>query len=338
MGLPDEAQERLAAMTAALRRNRFLAIGRAGMDLYADPPGTETENAGQFSAALGGSSANIAVAIAKQGGHAALLTAVSDDAVGGYVINQLHHYGVATDLVRLAAGQARTSLAVVETRLENCQSVIYRNGAADFRLTPADIASIDLSGFGAIIITGTCLASEPSRSAVFAAIEMARTDRLPVILDLDYRPYTWPTQTDAGEICLHADRRCDLIVGNEEEFATLAGSNEAGQDLARRLAETRPVIFKRGENGSVTYVGEQVIETDIYPVEALKPTGSGDAFLGNLLAALASGCDLAQSLRRGSAAAAIVVSRVGCAPAMPDRAELDAFIQKREAGHAHPTP
>lgn len=338
MDATNQAQDRLTHIISALRGNRFLAIGRAGLDLYADPPGSETQTAGRFSSALGGSSANIAVAIARQGGQAALLSAVSDDAVGRYVINQLQHYSVDTHHVRVLAGQVRTSLAVVETRLENCQSVIYRNGAADLQLTAADIAAADFSAFDAVVVTGTCLAAEPSRSAVFAAIERARSVRMPVVLDLDYRPYTWPSPTDAGEICLAAARQCDLIVGNEEEFATLADGENTGEDLARDLAQTRPVIFKRGENGSTTHVGARTIETAVYPVKALKPTGSGDAFLGNLLSALAAGCDLQESLRRGSAAAAIVVSLVGCAPAMPNRLQLETFMKQRETGHAHPAP
>jgi 5-dehydro-2-deoxygluconokinase len=35
---------------------------------------------------------------------------------------------------------------------------------------------------------------------------------------------------------------------------------------------------------------------------------------------------LSEAVLRGSAAAAIVVGRVGCAPAMPTTAELDAFL------------
>ncbi len=329
-------------MLKGLRKNNFLVIGRAGLDLYADPPGAETEIAALFSAALGGSSANIAVAIVKQGGGASLLTSVSDDAVGRYVVHQLHQYGVDTRHVRKVGGQARTSLAVVETRLENCQSVIYRNGAADFEVTPEDIEAVDFEPFGALIATGTCLAAEPSRSATLHAFERARQADLPVILDLDYRPYTWPSPADAGDICLKAARMCDVIVGNEEEFATLAGDETAGRELARNLADGRMVIYKMGAKGSVTHVDGDTIDTGIFAVRALKPTGSGDAFLGNVMAALASGHELRESLKRGSAAAAIVVSNVGCAPAMPDSAQLDEFLRNhrstahgKEADHAH---
>lgn len=50
-----------------LSRNRFLVLGRAGMDLYADPPGTRIEEARSFAAHLGGSAANIAAALVRQG-------------------------------------------------------------------------------------------------------------------------------------------------------------------------------------------------------------------------------------------------------------------------------
>ena len=143
---------------ARIERNRFLVLGRAGMDLYADPPGTRIEKALHFSAALGGSAANIAVAIIKLGGAASLVTAVSDDAVGRYTVNQLRRYGVGTAHVRAECGEARNSLAVVETRNENCQSVIYRNDAADFHIGSNDVQNIAYADFGALIITGTCLA------------------------------------------------------------------------------------------------------------------------------------------------------------------------------------
>ena len=126
-------------MFERLRRNHFLVLGRAGMDLYADPPGCLAEEAARFTSALGGSAANIAAGIVRLGGSASLVTTVSDDAVGRYVCRELSRYGIDLSHVGRAAGDCRTSLAVVETRAENCQSVIYRNGAADFTLAPADV-------------------------------------------------------------------------------------------------------------------------------------------------------------------------------------------------------
>ena len=177
-----------------IKSGSFLVIGRAGMDLYADPPGTTIEAARAFFPALGGSAANIASAITRLGRKAALVTTVSDDAVGRYVIGQLKHYGVVTDHIRSVKGEERTSLAVVETRAENCQSVLYRNNAADFELSSHDVGAIDYKNAAALIVTGTSFAIEPSRSAGFEALNLAHAAECPVIIDVDYRPYSWASR------------------------------------------------------------------------------------------------------------------------------------------------
>jgi 5-dehydro-2-deoxygluconokinase len=319
---------------ARLGGRKFLVIGRAGMDLYADPPGTRTEDATRFTAALGGSSANIAVALVRQGCRASLLTRVSDDAVGRFCLNQLDSYGVDREYVRTEAGEARNSLAVVETRLENCQSVIYRNGAADFAMTTADVEGVDYVGFSALVTTGTVLAAEPSRSAAFRAFDLARAAGLPLVFDVDYRPYSWPSAAVAAETYSRAGAMCDVIVGNDVEFGFMAGVPDRGLEKARNLVAegAQIVVYKRGEKGAVTITPDGEFATGIYQTQALKPTGAGDSFLGAFLAGLAEGQPVKDAVLRGSAAAAMVVARVGCAPAMPDRAELDVFLS------AHPGP
>jgi 5-dehydro-2-deoxygluconokinase len=317
-----------------LSGNRFLVIGRAGMDLYADPPNTRSEDATQFSASLGGSSANIAVALARHGGSCSLVTCVSDDAVGRFCLNQLDHYGIDRRHVRAVGGEARNSLAVVETRIEDHQSVIYRNGAADFQMSEADVAGVDYAAFSALITTGTVLAAEPSRGAAFRSFELARAAGLPLIFDVDYRPYSWPSPEVAARTYSRAAAHCDVIVGNDVEFGFMAGDYSKGLDKARSLARDGAsiVIYKMGEGGSITITPVEEIRSGIFPVRAIKPTGAGDSFLGGLVASLAAGFSLRDAVRRGSACAAIVVSRVGCAPAMPTTAELEQFLA------THPGP
>ena len=160
-----------------LNGNRFVVLGRAGMDFSPEPAGTRIEDATTFSTSLGGSSANICVALTRLGGQASMVTCVSDDAVGRYCLNQLDHYGVERQHVRSVGGEFRNSLAVSESRIEQHQTVIYRNGAADFQMSLADVEAVDYSKFSALITTGTVLAVEPSRSAAFRAFELARQAR-----------------------------------------------------------------------------------------------------------------------------------------------------------------
>lgn len=312
------------------RQNRFVVLGRVGMDLYADPPGTRIEEASRYVSALGGSAGNIAVALARQGVATSLLSCVSDDAVGRYCLAELARYGVGTAQCRPVPGALRNSLAVVETRPADAQTVLYRNQAADFALTEADVAAVDFKPVAALVVTGTALACEPSRGAAVQAMRQAREAGAIVILDIDHRAASWATREEAAFVTLNAARASDAVIGNDDEFGLLAGSHGRGRGLARDLAEHGALftIYKRGPLGSECFVGGESFETGIFPVTAQKPMGAGDGFMGGLLAGLARGHDLPTSVKRGAATAAIIVAGIGCAPASPDTSELDAFLQR----------
>jgi 5-dehydro-2-deoxygluconokinase len=307
--------------------NRILVVGRAGLDLYADPPGARVEEAAGFVSALGGSAANIAVACARLGGRVALFTSVSDDAVGCFVVNQLTHYSIDTRYVSKVGGQHRTSLAVVETRAENCQNVLYRNNAADFELNAETAGRIAWSDFDCLIATGTCLSIEPSRSITLRLLEAAKSAGVVTILDVDYRPYSWRNTAEAAEVCGLACDLSSIVVGNDDEFDVLAEGN-GGKMFAKTLATEKGklVVYKMGANGSITFDGQSETQTGVFKVNALKPTGAGDAFMGGFIMGIVDERPIAESVARGSANAAMVVTRVGCAPAMPNPSELDDFI------------
>ena len=311
-----------------IKGNKFVVFGRAGMDMFAEPIGTKSEFAESFTSDLGGSSANICAGLCKLGSKASLVTSVSDDAIGRFCINRLNYYGVGTEYVKSVAGEFRTSLAIYESCIDNFQNVIYRNGAADFEVKPSEMDEVDYSQFTALITAGTVFAGQPSRDATFRAFENARAQGIPVIFDIDYRPYSWPSPQVASEVLSRAGEESDMIVGNDEEFGFMAGDIDKGLEKARDLASkgNRLVIYKMGEEGAITLYNDEEIKTGIFPTDAIKPVGAGDSFMAGLLSSLASGYNLKNSVIRGSACASIVVSLPGCAPAMPDEDQLNNFI------------
>ena len=99
----------LKFLISKIKKNNFLLIGRAGIDIYPDPPGTKTEQATNFVSHLGGSSANMGVELVKFGGSCSLLTRVSDDALGKLAMNQLNHYGINNKLIKFEKNESRSS-------------------------------------------------------------------------------------------------------------------------------------------------------------------------------------------------------------------------------------
>ena len=191
-----------------------------------------------------------------------------------------------------------------------------------------DIDKVNFDEFSILIFTGTTLASEPSRSAMFYAMEIAKKFNIPIILDIDYRPYTWKSSEEASEIYLYAAKFCNVVIGNDDEFGILAKDYNKGIKIAKELNNTsKIIIYKEGDKGSLTFNNDLEIKKGIFNVDALKPTGAGDAFMGGFIGGLLNGNSLDFSIELGSAAAAIVVTKVGCAPAMPNMNEIEDFIK-----------
>ena len=336
----------LDAMLVRIQKGRFLSVGRAGLDLYPEPIGTKTCNATSFSADLGGSAGNIAVALARLEKNVSLVSVLSADPVGAFTKTRLEYYGVVTDCLRLADEAherlARNSLAVAETRPDDAEVVIYRNDAADLLLRKDDVISIDYKGVAALIVTGTALSANPSCEAVFASAKLANEAGCPVVFDIDYRRDAWQSVEDAASVGKEFTALCDVIIGNDDEFDVLATStNHDGVTYASDLArDVSLVLYKQGAAGCQTFYKDKLKHKDesltvskygIFNVSMAKPFGAGDSFMGAFMAALHSGVQLSDAVIRGSAAAAIVVSRPGCASAMPDKDTIDAFMAQNTA-------
>ena len=312
------------------KSKKILVIGRAGMDIYPEPPGTKISDVQDFSTHLGGSAANTCVALSKLGVSSDLVTCISDDAIGEYIFKKLEDFNVGSNLCRRVDKNFQTQVAVVETILKNNQSILYRNNSCDLQLDKEDIDKINFQDYSAVFISGTALSSSPSREAVFYASEKASALNIPLIIDMDYRPYNWESDEIKSNIYKKIMKEMDIIIGNDLEF-NIANNSTDGLQLAKDFIKEKPsiIIYKMGEKGSQVFTKEKELSFGIFKVEAIKPTGAGDAFNGGFISSFLQGFSLEDSIKRGSANAAIVVTKVGCSSAMPDSSELEKFINQQ---------
>ena len=308
---------------------KILVLGRAGIDIYPEPPGTKIADVNHFSSHLGGSAANTCVALKQHGVQSDLVTCVSDDAIGEYIINKLESYGIGTEHCKKIDKSFQTQIAVVETILKNNQSILYRNNSCDLQLSNEMIEKINYDEYSALFISGTALSSEPSRSSVFLASKRAIEANIPQIIDLDYRPYNWESNEMKSVIYKKIMNNVDIIIGNDLEF-NIADNSSEGFNFAKNLIKNKPsiIIYKKGEKGSELITKDKISSHGVYSVDAIKPTGAGDAFNGGFISSIIKGISLEQSLQFGSATAAIVVTRVGCSSAMPSHEEVKKFIKE----------
>jgi len=306
-----------------------LTIGRVGVDVYPLQVGVGLEDVETFGKFLGGSATNVAVAAARHGRRAAVITRTGDDPFGRFVHKAMRELGVDDTYV--------TSVSHLPTPVTFCEIFppdhfpiwFYRQPKApDLEITTEQL---DLDAIGQARVfwaTVTGLSQEPSRSAHHAAW-VARGRRPFTVLDLDYRPMFWMSREEAHEQVEAALPRVTVTVGNLDECLTAVGESEpraAAQALLDRGVEL--AVVKRGPRGVLGATREAMVEVPPVPVEVVNGLGAGDGFGGALCHGLLEGWPLMRTLRFANAAGAIVASRLECSTAMPTTAEVEARLQE----------
>ena len=165
----------------------LVTVGRVSVDLYAREQGVGFAEVETFAKSIGGSPTNVAVAAARLGRRAAVITAVGDDPLGEYVRGALAgRFGVDVRFVGTHP-TLRTPLAFAAMDPpEDPQLLFYREPAAPDMQIELDTIDRDAVREAAILwISASALSAEPSRGTALAL--MRDRERATTILDLDYR-------------------------------------------------------------------------------------------------------------------------------------------------------
>lgn len=307
-------------------------LGRIGYDLYAEDFQVPLDRVRHFRNGLGGSSANIAVGVARLGGHPVrMLAAVSDDLLGEFVRNAVASEGVDTSLIQSVP--FRTSLCLTEVcPPESFRQVFYRNDPADAHLVWSEALGDAIRQSQILVTNGTSLCADPSREATFRALELARHLGLTTVFDVDYRASSWSSPLEAGWMARQAWAWVDILLTNTEEIRVLAcGSQGEGSEqeiAAEALAGgVRWVIWKQGAQGATCFASGGQFHAPAFKVRVTSTIGAGDGFAAGFIYAYAQRKSLADCMHYANACAALVVQQVGCADAMPTLEELEEFLR-----------
>ena len=306
-----------------------ITMGRVGVDMYPEQIGVTLAEVRTFAKSLGGSSTNVAVAAARLGRRAAVITKVGSDAFGDYVRRALTGFGVDTRWVSTDP-TLRTPIVFCEIHPpDRFPLLFYREPKApDMNLVTADLDTAAIAAVPLFWTTGTGLSDEPSRTATLAALD-ARKGREITIHDLDYRTMFWRSSDDARRWAREALRRATVVVGNSDEAEMATGLRDP-RTAAAALLEMGPrlAIVKRGGEGAYARTARDEVSVAAVEIPVLNGLGAGDAFGGALCHGLLAGWSLARTLAAANAAGAIVASRLACADAMPTLAEIEALLAR----------
>jgi 5-dehydro-2-deoxygluconokinase len=306
-----------------------LTMGRIGVDLYPLQVGVSLRDVESFGKYLGGSATNVAVAAARYGRRSAVITRTGQDPFGEYLHDALRRFGVDDRYVTAVPGLPTPVTFCEIFPPDDFPIYFYRYPKApDLEIAADELDLGAIRSARVFWVTVTGLSQEPSRGATLAALQ-ARARSGVTVLDLDYRPTFWPSREEARTWVQRALPHVTVAVGNLDECDTAVGVREpkaAAQALRDRGVEV--VVVKQGPKGVLARDDHTEVEVPPVPVEVVNGLGAGDAFGGALCHGLLAGWDLERVVRFGNAAGAIVASRLACADAMPDAAEVEALLEE----------
>ncbi|TCV93884.1 fructokinase [Luteibacter rhizovicinus] len=321
----------------------ILCFGEALIDFHAQPQAGGNQPPA-FVPFAGGAPANVAVAAARLGARSRFAGMLSRDMFGDFLLKSLDELGVGTvDVVR--TDEARTALAFVALdELGERSFSFYRPPAADLLFRPEHFRAETFDDVAIFHVCSNSLTEAAIADTTIDGMRRARAAGALVSFDMNLRPALWPRDEAPMPRLWNALLEADIVKLSAEEFAFIhagAGSDDA---LLARLwrGEAKVLLVTDGSEPMLWFTRDGRGTIPGWPVTTVDATAAGDAFVGGLLSRLtdekitretlsgllADTSRFHDLLRFAAACGAITVTRKGSFTAIPDQAEVRAFMEK----------
>lgn len=273
-----------------------------------------------FKMGPGGKGSNQAVAAHRAGANVTLVTKVGRDVFSKVALDFYQGEGMNTEYI-LEDAQRETGVALIMVDEVSAQNEIVVVSGACGNITDADVERCRPLIEGTSILL---LQHEINFDSQYKVIDIAHRAGVRIVLN------------PAPAVAIPDNVLCkiDTVTPNETEAQVLTGVEVKTLEDARRAAQVfldkgvKNVVITMGSLGAFATDGERSELLPRLKVEAIDTTGAGDAFNGGFVMALSEGRDLFEALRYGNATGALSVTRLGTAPAMPSREEIDAMVRE----------
>jgi ribokinase len=302
--------------------SKVVVVGSYVVDLMSRAPHLpkpgETVLGGPFVMGPGGKGGNQAAAAARCGSEVTFVTKIGDDVFGREALNHFKAENIDAGYVIVDPNQA-TGAAIIAVDDQGENSIVVALGACG-TVTEAEVLAAEAKINEADIVL---LQLETSVEAVVTTVKLAEKYQVPVILN------PAPYQDFPRELLSSVS----YITPNETEAFELSGievrDEQTALSAAKRIHEmgVRTVIITLGSKGAYLYKGGRSGElVSGFKVNAVDTTGAGDAFNGGFAHALSNGATVREAMTFANAVAALSVTKIGTAPAMPYKAEVEKLL------------
>ncbi|MDK2934929.1 MAG: ribokinase [Clostridiales bacterium] len=279
----------------------------------------ETVLGGPFKLGPGGKGSNQATAAARAGANVVMCTKLGQDEFAKIALDNFTREGINTEHVyQDSRYETGVALIMVDEDAENM--IVVAIGANNY-ITKEEVYQLE----GKIAQSQVLLTQlETNIDAVIHAVDIAKAQHVPVILN------PAPIQPIPDDLLA----KVDILTPNETEAEKLTNMKIKSLEDAKAAGSilldkgVKNVVITLGKNGALIVNKQKVEHVPAVKVDPVDTTGAGDAFNGGLAVALAEGKDLAKAVEFANYLAALSVTKVGTAPSMPLRKEIDDFMHK----------
>lgn len=300
-----------------------VAIGECLIDLIA-PKGSDLYSGDTLAIREGGAPANVAVGLARLGVPVQIRTVLGDDPFGERLNGRLEAEGVDVSRVRIATGTPTTIALAWSDAGGDGHFRLHRH--ADRLLSPDDMS---LDGVEAVVFGSVAMCASPSVDAVLTAIRHAGEQDIPLVFDVNVRPGLIPMD-DLRMLVMAGLTASTVVKLSVDDARHLWGvdSLEGAADALERIDPPVAVITD-GSRGAMLRVGATRIRQSVLPVDAIEPTGAGDAFTSAFVHRMIErhwqGAD-ATDLRFAMASGALATTKPGAMDGLPSRVQIMEFL------------
>jgi ribokinase len=273
-----------------------------------------------FHMGYGGKGANQAVMAARLGAQVSMVAKLGRDVFGEGTLQNYREQGI--DTTHVLFDDARFSGVAPIFVNDAAQNFIVIVPGANLGLSPADAQAARAAILAADLLV--CQLEVPVETTL-EAFRIAKSGGVRTILNPAPAAPISDELLALADICAPNETETELLTGMPVQ--TLPDAEAAARALMARGAGT--VILTLGERGALVVNDDGAKHVPALQVQAVDPTGAGDAFVGSLAFYLGQGLPLDAAVTRANAVAALSVTRIGTQVSFPLRAEADAFLAQR---------
>jgi ribokinase len=302
---------------------RICVVGSSNIDLISKVPRLpmlgETLIGHSFHIGYGGKGANQAVMAAKLGAQVTMVTKLGRDVFGEGTLKNYREQGIDTQHVLF--DESRFSGVAPIFVDDDARNFIVIVPGANMGLSPADVHAARDAILAADLVV--CQLEVPVETTL-EAFRVAKSGGVRTVLNPAPAAPLPDELLQLTDICAPNETETELLT--RQPVRTIEEAEAAAKLLRSR--GPRVVILTLGDNGALVADGDTVEHIQAVGVDAVDPTGAGDAFIGSLVVYLGEGMSLRDAVLRANAVAALSVTRIGTQVSFPMRVDADAFLRQ----------